>query len=488
MEKKMAGLSKSKLIAHRQCPKRLWLQTYKPELQERDSGQTSRMDAGNLVGDIARSLHSTGILIESGDLSQDLNDTKTLVSAKRRKPLFEATFKASNVLVKVDLLLPVRNGYKLGEVKSSIKVKTYHYEDSAIQTWVVKKCGLSIIQTNLVHICNSFVYPGNDSYDGLFTHANITPEILELVEQVPKWIKATQKTLKSGEPSIDPGTQCNQPFDCPFINYCSPAKKSAKYPVHILPRAGKLISELEEAGYKDLRKVPKKKLSNSRHLRIWNVTKKGKYYLDPKAKELLANLSWPRYYIDFETINLAVPVWRGTQPYQQVPFQWSCHIERKGSPLNHHEFLADGKNDPRREFTETLIKAVKKRGPVFVYNAGFENRIMRELASDFPEYEKQLNAIINRVVDLLPIGRDHYYHPDMMGSWSIKKVLPTIAPELDYSQLDVADGGMAMEAFAEIMHIDTPPETKLKLQDDLLTYCERDTLAMVKIAHFFQEN
>ena len=484
----MAGLSKSKLMAHLQCPKRLWLQTFKPDLYKVNLSQTGRINTGSQVGDIARSFHPKGVLIESGSLSEDLQDTERLITNKNTRPLFEAAFKAANILVKVDLLLPTDNGYELSEVKSSTKVKNYHILDSAIQTWVAKQSGISITKTNLVHICNKFIYPGNGQYNGLFTTADISAKVQPLETMVPEWINAAQDTLSSNEPDIEAGKQCKSPFDCPFLHYCSPPDKAIKFPVRILPNGGKVVSRLLEAGYKDLLKVPESKLSKTKHLRVWNASKTGKLYLNSNAKKSLDDLPWPRYYLDFETIQFAIPLWKGTRPYQQIPFQWSCHIEKNGSNLSQQDYLSDGQNDPRREFAETLIHTVSDHGPVFVYNAGFEKMIMKQLCRDFPDLTVSLNAIIDRVVDLLPIGRKNYYHPDMMGSWSIKKVLPTIAPELSYSHLGVADGGMAMEAFAEIINPDIDTDRKQQLRSDLLIYCERDTLAMVKIAHFFQES
>ena len=158
----------------------------------------------------------------------------------------------------------------------------------------------------------------------------------------------------------------------------------------------------------------------------------------------MRSLPYPRYYLDFETITPAIPVWANTRPYQMVPFQWSCHIEDTSGNLEHLEYLADSETDPRPAFIDTLIAAVGSTGPVLVYNAPFESGRMKELAEAFPDKAVPLQSIISRVVDLLPLMRDHYYHPDMLGSWSIKAVLPTVAPELDYTTLPVGDGGMAM--------------------------------------------
>ena len=133
-----------------------------------------------------------------------------------------------------------------------------------------------------------------------------------------------------------------------------------------------------------------------------------------------------------------------------------------------------------------MLETLGDWGPVIVYSAAFERSRMLELARDFPDLAPALEAVVARIFDLLPLARTNYYHPDMRGSWSIKAVLPTIAPDLAYGNLAVADGGMAQDAFGEIMNPETSTERHRELRDALLEYCERDTLAMVRIAHHFE--
>ncbi len=209
-------------------------------------------------------------------------------------------------------------------------------------------------------------------------------------------------------------------------------------------------------------------------------------FLDPEAERVLKALDHPRHYLDFETIQFAVPIWAGTRPYQQVPFQWSCHIEHKDGTLTEHGYLAEGAGDPRPAFIDALCAAIRSRGPVFVYNAAFERSRLSELAEAYPSRAKAIGSIIDRLVDLLPLARKHYYHPDMRGSWSLKAVAPTIDPTLAYENLEeVADGGMAQEAFLELIAPDTPAGRCAALRDALITYCGRDTFALVRLAHRF---
>jgi len=482
----MAGLSKSRLILQSQCPKRLWLSVNRPDLAAADSGVTARMAAGNVVGAVARDLYPDGILIDTLDARQALGDTAKALGEWSR-PIFEAAFATDGVFFRADLLLPIQGGYRLVEVKSSTSVKDYHLADAAIQLWVATETGLPVKSIEIAHINNRFVYPGNGNYAGLFTYADISLLARPLSQEVPGWVQAAKATLDGNEPKLAPGGQCHDPFPCPFLAYCAP-KEQGGYPPEILPhRDGKtLAAQLRAEGFADLRQVPGKRFSSSKHQRIWRVTKSDRPELDPEAADAVAALAYPRYYLDFETIDFAVPIWPGTRPYRQLPFQWSCHIERQSDLIEHQEFLAIDAADPRRAFAEALITTLKTTGPVLVYNAGFESGRLRELAADFPDLAPAIEAIRNRIVDLLPLTRKHYYHRDMRGSWSLKAVLPTIAPELAYNSLDVADGGMAQEAYRELLHPETSADRASKLRQDLLDYCERDTWAMVRLAHFFQ--
>ena len=488
----MAGLSKSRILANRQCSKRLWLQINRPELIDVDDAVEGRMATGTYVGEIARDLHLGGVLIDHDDLGQCLLDTAQALKSTSC-PIFEATLQYDGVLIRADLLLPEDGGYRLAEVKSSTCVKHYHYADAAVQTWVARNAGVAITRVEIGHIDNSFVYPGGGDYRGLLAYTDITTTIAEMENEVRNWVDAARNTLDGIEPEILPGDHCYDPFSCPFLTHCSPPAEDEEeeYPPEILPYGKNLVMSLRAEGFDDLRKVPEDRLKKAQHQRIWRATISGMAEVDPEAGQQLASLLYPRYYLDFETIGFAVPIWAGTRPYAQIPFQWSCHIETSPGVYQHHAFLADGKTDPHRDFVESLLKVLNKTiasNPILVYNKGFECGRMRELSIAFPDLAPVLHAAIDRVVDLLPITRAHYYHPDMRGSWSIKAVLPTIAPDLAYDRLTVSDGSMAQEAFREIMLNETTEDRRMQLRQALLEYCALDTWAMVRIVRFFVEH
>ena len=476
----MACLSKSKIIAHRQCPKRLWLQINRPELIQISPATQVRFDEGNKVGDIARQNHPGGVFIETLNRAEAISQTKEAIL--KRQAIFEGAFFEEDVMIRADLLFPENNGYRLVEVKSSTGVKSYHVDDVTVQSWVMERAGCSPTSMALAYINNQFIYQGDGNYKGLFMEADLSNQVKPNMPQVQSWIDAAKATLASTvEPAIAPGEQCTDPFTCDFISYCSPPEEGVEYPVEILPYGKAIASELRSDGYKDLRDVPAERLSNPKHLKVHAASLSGKAILGPEAIEQIQALPYPRYYLDFETIGFAAPIWAGTRPYMQLPFQWSCHIEQADGSITHKEFLDLTGNDPREIFSKTLIEALNTSGPVIVYNAGFEGARIKELASTYPHLSKDLLAIPERFFDLLPLARNHYYHPDMKGSWSIKDVLPTVAPELNYANLEVSDGAMAQEAYKEAINSQTTLQRKEEVRKAMLKYCEQDTIAMVKI-------
>ncbi len=273
----MKGLSKSRLLDHRQCPKRLWLRTFQPQLAEEDAGTTARFSVGNHVGEVARDLQAGGLLIEGDTLTDALALTQQALKHQPRQPLFEATVEYDKVLVRADLLLPARSGYRLVEVKSTTKVKDTHYTDAAIQAWVVRGAGMKLAHIEVAHLNTKFVYQGQGDYQGLLTYTDVSAEANDIATEIPGWVKAARHTLAGKEPAIEPGEQCHDPYTCPFIAYCSPnsIEEEDGYPPEILPNGQTLAKKLREEGYTDLRDVPKGRLENPKHQRVWKASVTG---------------------------------------------------------------------------------------------------------------------------------------------------------------------------------------------------------------------
>lgn len=492
----MRIFSKSKLIALRQCSKRLWLEIHRPELRADSEQSEMRFQIGHQVGEIARRIYDpeglgTLIDINAEGFSQAFARSANLL--KQPKPIFEAGFSAGGALAFADVMLPCsRNGklaWRMIEVKSSTSLKDYQREDIAIQTYIATAAGVPLDSVALAHIDSSWVYPGNQDYRGLLTENDLTEEARSRSAEVKEWIaQANMIAAFSEAPEIECGKHCSTPFECGFFAYCNRNQQQPEYPVYWLPGVGTTgIQKFAEKGIHDLREIPDE-LINPIQQRVKAHTLTNTVFFDAAgAAEDLSSYLLPLQFLDFETIQYAVPIWAGTRPYQFIPFQFSLHVSSSDGKLWHEEFLGLSGNDPSQDFVNRLVGCCSKQpGSIFVYNASFEKTRIGELAKRFPFQSDALFAIRERIVDLLPIARNRYYHPSQQGSWSIKAVLPAIVPDLKYSDLEgVQDGHMAMESFNEAISPQTTPERKDEIRKQLLVYCKLDTYAMVRLWQFF---
>lgn len=492
----MPTLSKSKIIAYRQCPKRLWLEVNKPELREDSPSSQTKFRVGNQVGELARQIYDsrrTGATIASqrdGFPKAFVQTGELLAQADR--PIFEAGFRIEGALAFADILLPVKKGrgqaWKMVEVKSSTVVKDYHKDDIAVQSHIAVASGVNVESVALACIDSKWVYPGDGDYSGLLRETDLTEETLARSSEVEGWIAAARKVAdQRQEPKVATGDHCHTPFDCGFCNYCNRGTVKPTYPIDWLPKLGtKKLAELKKQGIDDLRHVPDAML-NQKQKRIKKHTLAGTVYFDRAgAKADLVRHGFPALFLDFETVTMAVPIWKGTRPYQQIPFQFSLHRLTALNEVSHVGFLDLSGHDPSQDFAQALIAACSKDGPIFVYHAQFEKQRIQELALQYPKLSKALLSLLPRVVDLLPIARKRYYHHAQHGSWSLKDVLPAAVPSLNYSSLSgVQNGGQAIEAFQEAISPTIKPARKEEIQRQLEAYCRLDTLAMLRLWHLF---
>jgi hypothetical protein len=477
-------LSKSRLLSALQCPKRLYLEVHQPELAQVDAALQARFATGHVVGTTARSLFPGGRLIEHDDLAAALRETEAALAGNGDVILFEPAIRHGGIVIRADILIRRDGRLRFLEVKSSARVHDYQFQDAAIQAWALDGAGYPVDRASILHIDSSFVYAGDGDYRNLFAVVDVTKDIEALKPRVPELVLRSQKILAGPVPDIAVGKQCNDPFACPFLAHCE--RDAREFPLSIFSSQWRFRDLLLAQGYRDVREVPLDLVESDKLQRIWRATTSGQPELDPAAAAVIQALGLPCYYLDFETIQFAVPIWAGTSPYEQLPFQWSCHLQTKDGSLVHREFLDVSGEAPMRAFAESLIAAAGSEGPIIVYS-GFEGRILRELSTRYPDLATPLAAINARLFDLLSVTREHYYHPDMKGSWSIKGILPTISPELDYANLgEVSDGGSAQSAYVEVLSPDTPISRRVHLIAALRAYCQRDTLALVHVARFFE--
>jgi hypothetical protein len=474
--------------------KRLYLLVHSPELAaEPDAASEAIMEQGQEVGRLARKLFPGGVEVGSdGALDQAIRATRELVANREVPAIFEGVFEHQNVLVRVDVLQRRRDKrWRLIEVKSSTDLKEEHLNDVAIQYRVVSRSGLDVASACLAHINRGYVFDGG-SIDArrFFKIRNLTRRVERLQPKLTLQLRSQFTVLAMQQPpDIAPGRHCTDPVTCEFYDRCNPSRP--KDHIGYLPRIhASAVGELTEMGIESIHDIPEDFPLNERQRRAATCVQTREPWFDRDGlRAQLVTLNYPLSYLDFETVNTAIPRFAGTHPYQQIPFQWSAHIQqRPGAEPQHCEFLANDANDPRREFVVSLFGGLPEIGSIVVYNQQFESARLDELASALPEFAsalpefaERIKNIQSRLWDLLPIIRNHVYHPAFAGSYSIKSVLPALVPEMSYEGMEVANGQDAGLAWESLVGGSLDCDEREQIRNALLAYCSLDTLAMVRL-------
>ena len=490
------NLSKSLYTRGIQCPKSLWLKKYNPEvLTPPDDKAKGVFETGNLVGEIACELFPNGKEVPFNRNYDEMIRTTNEWLDEGVENIYEATFNYQGILVMVDILHIDSNGeVSIYEVKSSTEVKDIYLHDVSIQYYVLKNLGFNIKSANVIHINNKYIRDEALYLDNLFKIADVTDDAIALQENIPNTLKSFENYLSNSEyePKIDIDKYCKKPYDCDAREYCWKIQKEIPdYSIFNIFNLGSAKQkELYNQGIVKIEDIPDDfKMTENQTKAVKNHKSKTTYIDNEKIKDFVSSLSYPIYHLDFETFQQAIPQFNGIKPFEQIPFQYSIHIEQEDGTLEHKEFLAEDGIDPREQIAQKLCEDIPTTVTVLAYNMSFEKGVIEKLASSFNEYSSDLLSIHSNIKDLMiPFRNKDYETPDMQGSYSIKYVLPALVPEMkqSYKELDgVQNGSQAMNAFANLYKLDD--SEKQKVRKSLLEYCKLDTLAMVKILEKLRE-
>jgi predicted RecB family nuclease len=478
-------ISKSKFVSGMQCVKRLYWQVHQPELAARpDAATEAIMQQGHEVGMLARQLFPGGIEVRCDrGLEQAIRASRELVVTPAVPAIFEGVFQHDGVVVRVDVLHRRKdNRWRVIEVKSSASKKEEHLDDVAIQYRVLSRCGLDVGSCCLAHVNRNYVFQGGivDPWR-FFRIRNVTRLVEKLQPKLTFQLRAAFTVLSMpAAPDVKPGSHCTAPVVCEFYDRCNTQRPDDH--IGFIPRIhASAMEELGEMGIESIRDVPDDFELTEIQRRACTSVQTGEPWFSDELGEVLSGLKYPLYFMDFETVNPAIPRSAGMRPYDQLPFQFSVHSqEEPGATLEHCEFLAMDASDPRREFISSLCAALGETGNILVYSS-FESQRLFELASWFPEFADRIGAIQARLFDLLPVVREHTYHPAYAGSYSIKSVLPALVPEMTYDGMEVANGQAAGVAWELLVRGGLSCEEHQRIEQALRAYCGQDTLAMVRL-------
>ena len=435
------SLSKPRFQYGLQCLKRLYLESYRRELADPVSArQQAIFDSGTAVGELARQRFPGGILVDESHLEhqQAVETTRDLLDGVNVPSLYEAGFTFEGIRTRIDVLERKESGtFDLIEVKSTAGVKPEHITDVAIQMYVVEGSGIPVNRAFLMHLNRHYVYQGGDHNLGeLFALGDVTAAARSFIDNaaVNKLNEMWSLLEMEDEPDIGVGPHCNRPHRCSFYEHC----------------------------HRDL------------------VVDYGRPYVNDDLVSALSEIQFPAAFLDFETVNPAIPLYVGTRPYQPIPFQWSLHTMDLAGMVDHQSFLNDDSADPRERVAISLLEALPPEGSIVTYSQ-YERAVVNGLVLALPQYADKLQALCDRMVDLLGIVRANVRHPEFRGSYSLKSVFPVLAPGPGYSDLKIAEGMTAASSYARMVNSDTPASERDAIREALLTYCARDTEAMVRV-------
>jgi len=478
-------LSKTKYLEGLKCPKLLWYDyNRKEDLPEIDAATQAIMDQGTKVGELAQTLFPGGIKLERNYMPNKQAE-KSLEAAKLRKPLFEAGFVYNRAYALADILNPVgKDAWDLIEVKSSTKVKEEYYSDVAFQKYTYEGAGLKIRKCYLMCINNQYVRKRKIDLGKLFATEDVTKQVDEVIPEIEGAMADMFEAIRRKDaPRVKVGPHCDKPYFCPLEDICwdfLPAKgdifclySGTKKAYELLERGVLSIADIKE----DVKLSYKQTIQVSCHKACTpHVDKKG-------VKNFLAKLEYPLYFLDFETLNPAIPAYDNSRPYEAIPFQYSLYIVKdEGTKPEHRSYLAPGDKDPRPEILKQLKTLMGNSGSILAYNATFEKTTLRHASEAYPEYQGWVASLEERIVDLLtPFRGFLYYHPDQAGSASLKNVLP-IMTKSNYDGMEIADGNMASIEYNRVTfgkNIDEKERQRVRAA--LEKYCDLDTEGMIEI-------
>lgn len=479
----MKNITKEVFLNTAACPTLGWIMVNEEEGemlfgQPLSLAEQFRMEQGLEVQNRVRKLYPDGILVDRRDNETAMRETAELMRNPDVSTIFEATFSSDGYITKTDILERKDTGWHMSEIKSGASNKPEYIDDMAYTTMVAGKAGCDISAVSLIIVSKDYRLGMSDA--ALFIREDCSEEVFELREEfISHYYDGVQRILGLAvKPSPVLRRECKE---CPVFGEC--VGKDVEYHILKIPRLSqKKFDLLQEQRIVCIEDIPDGMELTENQARVRSCVISQQPFISAQLETALSAIVWPAFYLDFETVMTAIPLYPDIAPYTQLPTQYSVHKSSGiGSVIEHREYLADPSKDCRRELVERLIDDLENEGSIIVYSS-FEKTTISQLKRDFPDLAERLDALAERLYDLEVIFKNHFCHPGFHGRTSIKVTLPTLVPELSYSDLEIAEGDSASAAFAylAIGRYSEGDETE-DIRNKLLRYCERDTLAMVKL-------
>ncbi|MEO5905876.1 MAG: DUF2779 domain-containing protein [Saprospiraceae bacterium] len=494
-------LSKSSFLPFLQCPAYFWFQHHKPEVLKSTvltDFEQMLADQGKIVEEEVYKRFAEIVRVKAKGINAVV-ETKTLIEQDHHW-IGQAGFMTDDFFAQADIVHIKEDGrIDIYEIKSSssmqnmgsddapeVPSKEKHITDLAFQYIVATQAGYKVETTWLVELNKEYRLQGKLDHQTLFVIADVTELVIKCAKELyPKLAESLAALIDTEQP-----TTCNCKYlprkkQCPAFHYLHP--ELMEYTVHDLYRIGnspKRLRKFIDDGIHLIRDIPAGyDLTESYRDQVhtWNtgdvIVKRN------EIEKALSGLTYPLYFLDYETSGTAIPQYDDTKPYMHVPFQYSLHImnERNGE-INHAEYLHTDRENPMHPLSKRLREHIHDIGTIIVWNKSFESKCNQNMATVVRDHALFLNGLNLRLYDLMEIFAKRYYvHKDFKGSCSIKKVLPVLVPHLKYEGLAITDGGTATTQWKRMVFEMEDDNEKKIVRQQLLECCKLDTLAMVEI-------
>jgi len=463
-----------------------------PHLKKDYLGKNTFYDEKKEVKKLILSFLGKGLWIKGETVEERVEESKKAV-LKKRKAIFNPVFVFDDILIEIDALIWSEKGYDIYDIKSASSLKTIFFDALALQLFVLNRLDIPTEKVILCTIHQNYTFHQKLEPEKLIEKREVRESVLERIPKITEKIETAKKALENKTMSFEKeiGKRCYFP-ECGYLEDCW-KKKQVPYPsIFNLSRMDKVSKfELYSQGIKNLKDIPEEivqKLEKKQKIQI-EADRTGKPFIDSeKIKEFLDTITYPLYFLDFETVQHPVPRFEGVKPNKHIPFQFSLHyLESETSKLKHFEFLADEKKDPRSFVAEKIVEWINPNHCILSYNSGFEKAVIRKLAEFCPQKSETLLQIAQNIKDLMqPFKNFSYYQKEMNGRYSIKSVLSALIPEESYSKLNIKNGGEATFVYKSLEYIQDE-KIKMEKKKDLLDYCRLDTYAMVLILNYLKK-
>lgn len=474
----MRNITKNIFLNAIQCPTLGWMiRNEVISKSKRTIGEQFRIDEGKYIGKQARKLFSKGVLVDDKNITVALEKTEKLMKDSKVKVIFEGTFSVNNYFTKADVLIRKKEGWQLIEVKSAVNDKAEFIDDMAYTAIVIKLSGLKLSKITLLLLSRDYRLGMNTS--NLFNEIDHTEAVLDRAKAFEEWLKEID-CITSQEKCPKPKLkfECKK---CEIFSEC--VGKDIKNHIFDIPRINKSkFDKLLNLGIQKIEDIKDDLLLTETQQKVKKCVQENKVIIEDGLKNKLDSIIWPAYYLDFESVKFAVPIYPDVVPHCQIPTQFSIHkCSGIGCEEAHFEYLADPSKDCRKELAEQLIEAMRGEGSIIIYTP-YEKTVINALAKRYPKLAKALEDLISRMVDMNAIIKSKINHPDFHGKTSLKVVLPILITDMSYDDFEIADGDSALAIFAYMAL--GRYQNKKEIEDirkNLLKYCKQDTFAMVRL-------